>query len=267
MKPVTILVVEDEILVARDLQSRLISMGYAVPSISSSGEDALHKTRLLSPDLALIDIRLKGEMDGVEAAEQMRDSFDIPCVYLTAYTDEDTLRRARITEPYGYIVKPFEERGLQIAIEVALSRHRIEQRLRRKEQWLAALLPCLEDAVILTSAEGAVVLVNPAAARLTGWTQNDAAGSDVKTVFKLGGDEANARAEHPAAILAHGAGALTVEKRLCLRTRDGKELPVHCRAVPIQDEAKRLHGLLLVFRRTRDAALAQAGRAADAPPL
>src|SRR6266542_3360078 len=184
MTPATILVVEDESIVASDLRSRLIGMGYSVPTTSASGADALQKAKLLNPDLALMDIHLKGEMDGVEAAEQMRDLFDIPCVYLTAYTDEDTLRRAKITEPYGYVVKPFEEGELHTAIELALYRRKIEQRLRQKEQWLVAVMSSIQDAIVMVSKLGMVVFVNPAAERLTGWNQNDAACNEAKTVLK-----------------------------------------------------------------------------------
>jgi len=136
----TILVVEDESIVARDLQSRLRSLGYDVPAVAATGEEALKKAADIRPDLVLMDIRLKGAMDGIETAEQLRELFNVPPVYLTAYTDSETLRRAKITEPFGYIVKPFDERELHSAIEMALYRHKTETKLRQSEQWLAAIL-------------------------------------------------------------------------------------------------------------------------------
>ena len=111
-----ILVVEDEGIIAKDIQNILKSMGYAVPAIASSGEGAIKKAAETFPDLVLMDIVLGGHMDGVEAAEQIRDRFDIPVVYLTAYADNKTLQRAKITEPYGYILKPFSERELHTTI-------------------------------------------------------------------------------------------------------------------------------------------------------
>src|SRR5437016_7988221 len=108
-----ILVVEDEAIVAEDIQSRLENLGYAVPAVASSGEEAMRKAVETHPDIVLMDIVLKGNMDGVEAAEQMRDRFNIPVVYLTAYSDDSTFQRAKAAEPLGYVLKPFEERELQ----------------------------------------------------------------------------------------------------------------------------------------------------------
>ena len=125
-----ILVVEDENIVAKDLQQTLRPLGYGVPMIASSGEEAIEKAAATRPDLVLMDIKLKGRLDGVAAAEEISDRLDIPVVYLTAYADEQTLRRAKLTEPFGYLVKPFDERSLHAAIEVALHRHRMQMTLR-----------------------------------------------------------------------------------------------------------------------------------------
>jgi PAS domain S-box-containing protein len=126
-----ILVVEDEPIVALDLQLRLQRMGYDVPVVVASGEDALVSARQAPPDLVLMDINLEGEMDGVEAADELARQF-VPVVYLTAYSNDRTLQRAKITEPYGYLhlLKPFEERELQTTIEVAIYKHRAQEALR-----------------------------------------------------------------------------------------------------------------------------------------
>ena len=124
-----ILVVEDEILVARDLQDLLTEMGYEVPDIAGSGEGALRKIEALRPDLVLMDIRIRGDMDGVAVAEQVRRRFRIPVVYLTAYADDTTVQRAKITEPFGYVLKPFQERELETTIEIALYKHDAERRI------------------------------------------------------------------------------------------------------------------------------------------
>ncbi len=125
-----VLVVEDERVVARDIEKRLKKLGYVVPASVASGEAAIEQVAKLRPDLVLMDIRLKGQMDGIEAAEQIRADFDTPVIYLTAYADEATLQRAKVTEPFGYIVKPFDERDLQVAIEVALRRRLAETAIR-----------------------------------------------------------------------------------------------------------------------------------------
>jgi diguanylate cyclase (GGDEF)-like protein len=125
-----ILVVEDENIVAKDLQQSLRMLGYGVPVIATSGEEAIEKAAATHPDLVLMDIKLKGRLDGVAAAQEIGDRLDIPVVYLTAYADEQTVRRAKVTEPFGYLVKPFDERSLHAAVEVALHRHRMQMALR-----------------------------------------------------------------------------------------------------------------------------------------
>jgi PAS domain S-box-containing protein len=132
--PGTILVVEDETIVGRDIQARLTELGYGVAAVLSSGEEALEYLASHKPDLVLMDIRLKGEMDGIAAADKVRDLYNVPVVFLTAFVDEKTLQRARVTEAFGYILKPFETRDLHITIAMALSKHRMETELRESEQ-------------------------------------------------------------------------------------------------------------------------------------
>lgn len=125
MKGVKILVVEDENIVALEIKKRLQKLGYVVPGVASTGEDAISKAEGILPDLVLMDIMLKGEIDGINAAGEIRKRFNIPVIYLTAYSDGDTIERAKLTEPYGYILKPFEEDDLRTAIEIALYRHQM----------------------------------------------------------------------------------------------------------------------------------------------
>lgn len=136
-----IMIVEDEWITADDIRMSLQSLGYTVTSISSSGEEAIQKAGEERPDLVLMDIMLKGEMDGIEAARQIRSIYNIPIIYLTAYTDEKILERASITEPFGYIVKPFINEDLKIAIEIALYKHRVEKERRRLVEELQGALP------------------------------------------------------------------------------------------------------------------------------
>ena len=135
-----ILVVEDEALVLLHISKMLKKMRYNVAATSDSGEDAIRKADEMRPDIVLMDIVLKGEMDGIQAAEQIRSRFNIPVIFLTAYGDENTLERAKITEPFGYILKPFRERELPVAIEIALYKYRMES---EREQ----LIRQLQDAL------------------------------------------------------------------------------------------------------------------------
>jgi signal transduction histidine kinase len=134
MSKTKILVVEDELITAKGIRSALKSLGYDVLDIVSSGEEAIQKASEIHPDLILMDIKLDGDMDGIEAARQIKDRFSIPVVYLTAHADDATLARAMITEPYGYILKPFEDRDLHIGIEIALYKHQMEEKLIQSEK-------------------------------------------------------------------------------------------------------------------------------------
>lgn len=126
-----VLVVEDEAIVATDIAGTLRGLGCVVTAVATSGEAAIQAAQAMRPDLVLMDIRLKGEVDGVKAAREIGDRFGIPVIYLTAHADEQTLRRAKVTEPFGYILKPFDERDLRVAVEIALHRHRTQMTLRR----------------------------------------------------------------------------------------------------------------------------------------
>lgn len=134
-----IMVVEDEGIVALDIQSKLGSMGYEVPAVVASATKAVEKAGELRPDLVLMDIQLEGDMDGVQAAEQIGRDYQIPVVFLTAYSDEKTLERAKVTEPFGYLLKPFEERDLYTTVEISLYRHQMELEKARLEERLGQL--------------------------------------------------------------------------------------------------------------------------------
>ncbi|MEA1984154.1 MAG: response regulator [Euryarchaeota archaeon] len=123
MNTTRILIVEDEAIVAMVVKKRLTNMGYIVSGVASTGKDAITKVEGTFPDLVLMDIMLKGDMDGIEAATEIRKRFSVPVVYLTAYSDEATLERAKLTEPYGYILKPFTEHDLSTNIEIAVHKH------------------------------------------------------------------------------------------------------------------------------------------------
>jgi len=129
-----ILIVEDESIVAEDIKECLNSSGYSVIGQALTGEDALHKVRDLNPDLVLMDIVLAGKLSGTQTAAKISKSFDIPVVYLTAYADDDTIESAKVTGPYGYIVKPYDERDLNRTVEMALYSHRMQKQLKESEE-------------------------------------------------------------------------------------------------------------------------------------
>jgi two-component system cell cycle sensor histidine kinase/response regulator CckA len=184
-KKTQILVVEDEGIVAKDIQSMLRRLGYHVPATVGTGELAIQTALQNKPDLILMDIQLRGPMDGVQAATAISAQQDVAIVYLTANSDQATLDRAKITDPFGFLIKPFEERAIQAGIETALYKHRTEQRIREREQWLSTTLSSIADAVITTDAAGQVTFLNEAAERLSGWTHREALGRAYAEVFHI----------------------------------------------------------------------------------
>jgi CheY-like chemotaxis protein len=144
MKKPAILITEDEAIVANDIKETLKSLGYEVPGIAKSGEIALEKVKEFKPDLVLMDIHLATAMDGVETAGKINVLYDIPVIYLTAYADKELLDRAKVTEPYGYVIKPYDERELHSVIEMALYKHRIEHEIKKRDAVLFAVSSAVE---------------------------------------------------------------------------------------------------------------------------
>lgn len=242
-----ILVVEDDNIVVMELRDRLESLGCLVVGVASSGNAAIETAAVTQPDLVLMDIRLKGSMDGVEAAAEIRARWNIPVVYLTAYADEDTLHRAKITEPFGYIIKPFEQRELHAAIETALYKHSMEKRLREREQWLDITLRSISDGVIATNDGGLVSFINPVAEALTGWDQRDALGKRSGEVFRIIYEENRWPAEDPVLHTLWDGRHVHLAGRILL-SKDGKEVPIEGDSAPIRDHEGRITGAVLFFR-------------------
>lgn len=140
MSKPNILVVEDESIVSKDIQHSLKKLGYNVVGAAATGEKALELVRLERPDIVLMDIMLKGEMNGIETAEIIRNELAIPVIFLTAYADESTLAKAKVTEPYGYIIKPFKEIDLHTSIEMAIYKHAKEQEIIRERDLLFSII-------------------------------------------------------------------------------------------------------------------------------
>ncbi|MCA9903777.1 MAG: response regulator [Anaerolineae bacterium] len=160
MAQANILVVEDEGIVALDIQNRLRRQGYTPIGRASSGMEALALVKEHRPDLVLMDIRIQGDMDGIETAQKIQETYDIPVVYLTAHTDEQTVQRAKVTDPYGYLIKPFEEHELQITIEIALYKHQMEQALRQQTRQLEQILHTVPEGVLLLDPDNHILSSN-----------------------------------------------------------------------------------------------------------
>lgn len=181
----SILLVEDEPVIALDIRRRLQQLGYPLPKSVTTGEDAILRAAEIQPDLVLMDIFLGGKLDGIDAAAIIRKQMLVPIIYLTAHADAETLQRAKITEPFGYILKPFEDRELHTCIEMALYKHKMERDIRHKERWFSTTLRSISDAVVTLDGRGTVTLINAAAERMFEVLDDNATGKQFSEVFHV----------------------------------------------------------------------------------
>lgn len=174
--PARVLVVEDEPIVARDLQMQLEELGYRAVGHATRGEEAVRMAGELQPDVVLMDVQIAGAMDGIAAAELVRSRFAIPIVFLTAFADDSTLERAKLTEPFGYILKPFSERDLRIVLEMALYKRAADARLRASEEFYRTLTAELQVGVVIHDPDTRILFSNPKALELLGLTDEQIRG-------------------------------------------------------------------------------------------
>ncbi len=175
MPKAKIFIVEDETIVAMGLKKTLKSLGYEVPGTAMSGESALQKIDKCRPDLVMMDIQLKGNMDGIQTAEEVQRRYNIPVIYLTAFADPETLKRAKLTTPFGYLVKPFQVRELKITLQMALYRGKMERQLKASESRFRGLAESIHEGIAIFE-NGRIVFVNDEACRLFGKSREDLMG-------------------------------------------------------------------------------------------
>jgi PAS domain S-box-containing protein len=256
-----ILLVEDERIVAMHIQGRLQRLGYSVTGIASTGEAAIQAATERQSDLALVDIRLKGPMDGVEVARHFRDRLHLPVVYLTAYTDSATVERAKQTEPFGYLVKPFDEKELHTTIEVALHNYRMETKVRESEEWLSAILRCIGDGVIATDQNLMVRFLNPIAEAVTGYDSQAALGKHLAQAFSVS-DDGSGTVQPDPALRAIQENSPVSSRGAIHISKDGTRRILDLTAWPIRGVDASVVGVVLALRdisgyRRASAALAE----------
>ncbi|MCD6117801.1 PAS domain S-box protein [bacterium] len=246
-KPV-ILVVEDERVVAEDIQRSLEQMGYSVPAVSASGEDAIKKVEQYHPNLILMDIVIRGDMNGIETAEKIVSKYDVPIVYLTAYADKKTLEEAKQTGPFGYILKPFNSRELKSTIEMAIYKHGMDQKLRENEAWLSTTLRSIGDGVIATDADGKIRFINKIALEMLGYKNEEVVSRKINEVFKfIDKNNGNTLNSFTAESLNSGKIYFLKSGAMLLK-RDGSTVPIDGNSSPILDERGNIIGAVKVFR-------------------
>jgi len=202
----------------------------------------------LHPDVVLMDINLNGCPEGINATGEIRDRFDLPVIYLTAHSDTSTLEKAKITEPYGYILKPFEDRELMAAIETAVQKHAAEKRLRQAERWLAATLSSIGDAVITLDHSLRITFINRVAVELTGWEAQPAIGEDLFRIVRLSNPEAESGARRLIMQAVSGRAPCAGNEPFDLIANGGRHAAVLSSVAPILTEQGEIDGVVLAFR-------------------
>jgi PAS domain S-box-containing protein len=249
MNKSTILVVEDEALIAANLVNTLTSLGYTVPEPVATGEDAIRAVKIQKPDLVLMDIVLIGEMDGIVAAEKIRAIADIPVIYLTAYTDDLHLKQAQLTEPYGYIVKPAHSSELNATIGMALYKHALDRKLKESEERYRTLFGTIIEGVVLIAPDGQIVNANPAAEHILGLTRSEIEGRqyDSPDWEILSFDGTPMLPEEMAGPRAMREKRSVKDVVMGARRPDGFISWIHVNAAPLLDEAGNLKGVVGTF--------------------
>lgn len=243
-KSYKVLLVEDEGVIARDIAQRIEALGHRVTEIVSTGEEAIKAAP--GADIVLMDIRLDGPMDGIEAAEAIHRRFQIPVIFLTAHADRSMVDRAKQARPCGYIVKPVAPAALHTSIEIAVYKHAMERAVAESEAWLRAVLASVADAVAVADAGGRVRILNPAAESLTGWSESEAKGQDLAKIVPLiytppesrdsraaDAQAADAREGIVALAMLRDA-AVALDREAHLKTRSGRHIPVEGTAAPVR---------------------------------
>ena len=225
-----ILVVDDEIIVAQNIESWLKRFGYHVPATFSSAEQAIQHITQEKPDLVLLDIHLAGEMDGVEAAQQIRTRFDIPVVFLSAYADTETIQRALLTEPYGYVLKPFNIRQLRSTIEMALFRYEREKKVRDREKRFRTVAAFSYDWEYWLGPDGSLLYISPSCVRITGYSPEEFIANQtlIDTIVHPEDQEVVSKHQHE---IREEPYTDSMDYRIITRSGDEKWISHSCQAV------------------------------------
>lgn len=248
MDKARILIVEDSFIVAYHLQTTLESEGYTVLNRCDSAEEALQFVQNNRPDLVLMDIMLSGQVDGIEAASVLKSRYNIPVVYITALSDKNTISRAKVTEPYGFLTKPFEDREIFTVIEMALYKHDIESRLKQSEERYFSTVNSIGDSVITVDRNYRISYMNPSAEAVTQWTASNAHGKMIMDVLRLKNESSNEMINPIQCAL--GVGNFNrMPDDLVAVGREGVEIPIGESSLsPLLDNKGNFVGLIIIFK-------------------
>lgn len=242
-----ILIIENDSAVALDIFNQLELIQYQVVGVASSLLTALDVIEATPPNLILAGIRLSSSFDGVKIARRIREQYDIPIVYLAAYTDPQTWELAKATEPYGFIFQPFEAIELYTAVELALYKHATDRKLRERERWLSFTLRSIGDAVIITNEQLQVIFMNAMAENLTGWKQEESLNANLEQIFQIIDERTRLAISNPVAEALQRQEIVGIGNHALLITKTGAEIPIDDSAAPIVSQENEIQGAILVF--------------------
>jgi diguanylate cyclase (GGDEF)-like protein/PAS domain S-box-containing protein len=241
----SLVVVEDERIIAIDLKRRLERYGYRVLGIGSNGKEAIDLADEHRPDAVLMDIMLGSEMGGIEAATIIHDRFQIPIIFITAYSDEQTLEKAKSAEPYGYILKPFKEKELYTTIDISLYKFRSEKKIQEQRLWFSSILNSLEEGVVAFNEKNEITFMNPTAQAITGWTIDEIE-DDHSKVLKLSDEGSGKEVTLP--LGAEQGSATVFFQNILLESRSGVLTQIEGSMVSITGNRKNTIGKVFTFR-------------------
>lgn len=243
-----VMVVEDEVVIAMDTRHQLEDFGYDVVANAYSGEQAIKEAQKYNPQIVIMDIVLGSGMDGIMAAKSIVNKLHIPVIFLTAYSDPETLQRAKNSGASSYLIKPYRFAELHACIEVALHKHQMERKLKESQQWFAKTLHCISDAVIATDADGKVRFMNPVSEELTGIQFEKAKGQPINLVMTLLDQRNRNKVENPVSRSLATYTVTNIGVPALLVSQSGLEIPVEDGAAPILDDDGSLLGAVMVFK-------------------
>ena len=253
MPKASIFIVEDSVIVSLHLKKTLESDGYQVIGLADSGVVAIEKISQCRPDLVLMDIMLNGSMDGVEVASILKEKYNVPVIYITALTDSETIQRAKITEPYGYLTKPFEDREIFTVLELALYKFEIESKLKRSEEKFYSTLKSISDGVVTIDENFCVSYINPSAEILTGYLSADCLGKSLFEIFLLRDSNTGYFPVNPMQCKVDERHENTLPDGLILISKNGTEIPIGESSIsPIIDYKGSSIGFVITFKDISD---------------
>jgi PAS domain S-box-containing protein len=249
-----LLIVEDEPIVALDLQQEVAEFGCEVVGVAESADEALMAVEDNMPDLALMDVRIVGSLDGIQTARLLRETYGIPTIFLTSYSDDTTTARAAREMPYGYLTKPFQSRELRATLEMALHKAKVDEGVRTSRRKMASTVDGMHEALLMVSLDGEIQFMNTAAERLIGRTREYATGRQLEEVLDLRDHRARL-----VPILTDREQKVTIEEfGWSLRPAAGSSVLVDLTVCPLADDAGRYRGFVITLRKADERLRAQA---------